>query len=62
MLACLYGLLFDETMDMNIASGPKFWTQLGISAFLAAIAGIGLMMGLGMNTWTGPPKDSPIES
>jgi hypothetical protein len=62
MLACVYGLFFDEKMDMNIAPGPKFWTKLGIGAFVVAIAGIGLMMGLGMNTRTGPPNDPPVES
>ncbi len=61
MLGCLYGLLFDKSMDMDIAPGPKFWTKLGIGAFIVAVAGIGLMMGLGLNTSTGTPKDPPSD-
>jgi hypothetical protein len=60
MLACLYGLVFQD--DMDVAPGPGFWMKLGIGAFLAAVAGIGLMMGLGMNTKTGPPEEPPGDS
>ncbi len=52
MLACLYGILFEN--------GPgTIWMKLGIGAFIVAVAAIGLMMGLGINTDTGQPKDSP---
>jgi hypothetical protein len=57
MLGCLYGLIFDDTIAM--AAGPRFWMKIGAGAFVVAVAVIGLMMGLGMNTDTGAPKDDP---
>jgi len=62
MLACLYGMFFDPNMDMNIAQPAKFWVKLGTAAFIVALAGLGLMMGLGISTKTGQPPDAPSDS
>ena len=62
MLACLYGVFFDPNMDMNIAQPAKLWVKPGTAAFIAALAGIGLMMGLGKNTKTGPPETPASDS
>jgi hypothetical protein len=62
MALCIVGLFVENGPGPGGATGLGM--KVGIGAFMVAVAIIGLMMGLGKNTDTGPPqsKDDTLAS
>jgi hypothetical protein len=56
--ACLYGQ-FHNSMGLDVASGPEFWTKLGTGLALGVLAVIGILLGLGVSFRTCRPAEPP---